>query len=91
MNRMVVLLSLSLIAPACQRADLGFADDAIRRIEDCVCYKSAEGQQLEPWQLTWNDPDKLRQEVSHCVCKVHIDLKSVKDPSRYVVPGTELR
>ncbi len=91
MSRLLSFLALSLALTACQGPTVGAADDAIRRVEDCVCYKSAEGQQLQPWQLDWKDPNNLRQQVSHCVCKAHIDLKAVKDPSRYVVPGTELR
>ncbi len=91
MSRPLLLLAIPFALAACQNPESGAADDSIRRVEGCVCYRSAEGQQLQPWQLDWKDPDKLRQQVSHCVCEAHIDLKTVKDPSRYVVPGTELR
>ena len=67
------------------------ADEAIRRVDNCVCSRSAEGQQLQPWELAWNDPAKLRQHFSHCVCQAHIDLKAVADPKRYVTPGTVVK
>lgn len=86
MNRLLLLLTL-LVISGCQ-VPAGNSEDAIRRVDDCVCYRSVEGQQLKPWELAWKDPARLRQQVSHCVCKVEIDLKKVKDPGRYVVPGT---
>lgn len=63
-------------------------DDSIRRIENCVCYKSKEAQNLPPWELGWDDPEKLRKQISHCECQAHIDVKDVNDPRRYVVKGT---
>lgn len=66
-------------------------DDAIRRVENCVCYKSIDAQNLEPWELAWHDPDKLRQQISHCVCEAHIDIPNVENPRRYLVPGTVVK
>jgi hypothetical protein len=76
MNRPFLLIALCFAVAACQGLEAGGSGR---------CYS------LKPWQLSWEDPDKLRQQVSHCVCETHIDLKVVKDASRYVVPGTELR
>jgi hypothetical protein len=67
------------------------ADDAIRRVDNCECFRSAEGQQLEPWKLSWDDEKKLRSQFSHCICTAHIDLKSVRNPKRYVVPGSAVK
>ncbi len=66
-------------------------DTAIRRVENCVCYKSAEGQQLKPWELNWEDSEKLREQFSHCICEAYIDLQNVENPKRYVVPGTVVK
>lgn len=91
MKQVLLVLTFSILATGCREANPVAADSAIRRIENCVCYRSVEGQKLQPWQLAWKNPEKLRQQFSHCVCNVHIDLQSVKDPSRYVVPGTQVR
>jgi hypothetical protein len=83
---------LSVFLMACSKGELPpVSDQAIRRVENCVCYRSAEGQQLAPSELSWNDPEKLRIQFSHCICQAYIDLKSVPDPRRYVIPGTEVR
>jgi hypothetical protein len=88
------LLGLILIQAlsACQAPSGTYgSDEAVRRIEKCMCYRSAEGQQLKPWELAWNEPEILRKQFSHCVCEAHIDLKSVVNPARYVVPGTMVK
>ena len=74
-----------------QEAAPPLGDSAIRRVEDCVCYASVEGQNLKPWEFAWDNPEKLRSQVSHCVCKVHIDVSRVANPSRYIVPGTVVK
>ena len=63
----------------------------IRRVDNCVCYLSAEGQQLKPWELSWDDAEKLRVQFSHCTCTADIDMKEVKNPRRYIVPGTVVK
>ena len=63
-------------------------DSAISRVDNCVCYRSTEGQKLQPWELAWKEPEKLRKQFSHCICETHIDLQNVENPGRYVVPGT---
>jgi hypothetical protein len=64
------------------------ADQAIRRVDKCVCFRTAEGQQLRPWELAWNDAEKIKQQLSHCVCEADIDLRAVPEPRRYATPGT---
>jgi hypothetical protein len=66
-------------------------DSAIRRVENCVCYKSIDAQNLEAWEIGWNDSDKLRKQVSHCICEAYIEIQNVENPSRYLVPGTVLK
>lgn len=66
-------------------------DDAIRRVESCTCYTSTEGQKLSPWELGWDDPEKLRMQFSHCICQAHIDIRTVENPTRYIVPGTVVK
>lgn len=74
---------------ACQAPQIPInGDAAIQRVENCVCYKSAEGLKMEPWQLAWEQPAKLRRQLSHCVCEASIDLQRVENPTRYVIPGT---
>ena len=85
-----ILLLIFLTSPSYAEQKCS-ADEAIRRVENCECFRSAEGQQLEPWKLSWDDEKKLRRQFSHCICTTHIDLKSVRDPKRYVVPGTTVR
>ncbi len=81
--------ALVLVLSACHTTQGPICGDAaIRRVDDCVCYKSAEGQQLKPWEMAWGEQEKLRKQFSHCVCKAHIDLQAVENPGRYVVPGT---
>jgi hypothetical protein len=88
-----MLFSAVLVLVGCQSTPSKpvFGDEAIRRVEKCTCYTSAEGQQLKPWELAWDDVEKLRKQFSHCVCQAHIDLKSVDNPKRYVVPGTTVK
>ena len=82
---------LATFLAACQSQPNRKGDSAISRVEDCACYKSAEGQKLKPWELAWKEPEKLRKQFSHCICKTYIDIQNVKNPSRYVVPGTVVK
>jgi len=54
----------------------------------CACYVTAAARNLKPWELGWSDPPKLRQQLSHCVCRAHIDMSRVENPRRYLVKGT---
>ena len=88
---LTVIFALLLIGilSACQAPQVtSNGDTAIRSVKNCVCYKCAEGQKMEPWQLTWEEPEKLRRQLSHCVCEADIDLQNVENPARYLVPGT---
>ena len=89
-----VFLALTAVASlsACQTTQPTYkGDSAISRVDNCVCYKSTESQKLQPWEMAWNDPEKLRKQISHCVCEAHIDVQNVENPSRYVVPGTTVK
>jgi len=82
------IIAMSLLVTGCQSTPVKLnGDEAIRRVENCECYRSVEGQKQKPWDLEWDDAERLREQFSHCVCRAHIDLKSVEDPGRYVVPG----
>lgn len=83
------LIATALFATAQVRKWAG--DDAIKRVEDCVCYAAVDGQNLKPWEVAWDNPDQLRRQVSHCVCRAHIDVSSVENPRKYLVPGTVLK
>lgn len=85
---LTALTSLS-ACHATQRTVLG--DSAISRLDNCVCYKSTESQNLQPWEMAWKDPEKLRKQISHCVCEAYIDVPNVENPSRYLVPGTTVK
>lgn len=85
MKRWVLLIAISLLVTACQ------SDNGVTRIDNCVCYKSSEGQPLQSSQIAWKDPEALQKQFSHCICRALIDLKKVSDPSIYFVPGTEIR
>lgn len=91
-NSIVILLSLLTVACTETMARKDWAgDSAIRRVDDCVCFSSIDGQNLKPWQIAWNEPEKLRQQISRCVCKVEIDIPRVENPKRYLVPGTTIK
>lgn len=87
MKQIVMLIAIALLTTACQSTN----DDGITRIDNCVCYKSSEGQQLQSSQMAWNDPETLQKEFSHCICRALIDLKKADDPGKYFVPGTDIR
>ena len=89
--RIISIMFFLVFLLGCNKEEISSADEAIVRVENCICYKSAEGQQLKPWELSWDDSDQLKKQFSHCECKAHIDLEKVKNPKRYVVPGTEVR
>lgn len=67
------------------------SDDAITRVNSCVCYASVEGEQLKPWELGWGDAAKLRKQLSRCTCEADVDVRNVRDPQRYVTPGTVIK
>lgn len=77
------------VAPPTEHAFAG--DEAITRVTNCVCYASVEGEQLKPWELGWGDPAKLRKQLSRCTCEADIDVRNVRDPQRYVTPGTVIK
>lgn len=85
MKRFVILIAISLLTTACQ------SDNGITRLDNCVCYKSPEGPPLQASQVASKDPEALQKQFSHCVCRAYVDLKKVDDPSKFFVPGTELR
>ncbi|MCY1405166.1 hypothetical protein D3C76_370400 [compost metagenome] len=87
MKRPAILIAISLLTTACQSTN----DDGVTRVDNCVCYKSSEGQQLQQSQMAWKDPEALQEQFSHCICRAFIDLKKVDDPGKYFVPGTEIR
>lgn len=87
MKRFVMLIVISLLITACQSAN----NDGVTRLDNCVCYKSSGGQQLQASQMTWKDSEALQEQFSHCICRAFVDLKKVDDPSKYFVPGTEIR
>lgn len=80
---------LVVILSACAQLEKPFSgDDAIRRVEACECYASIEAQNLKPWEFAWEKPELLRKQVSHCVCRAHIDVSNVENPRKYLIPGT---
>jgi hypothetical protein len=82
---------IPLVASSAELTSKWSGDDAIRRVENCVCYASVEGQNLKPWQIAWDDPEKLRKQISHYVCQAYIDVSRVENPRRYLVPGTTVK
>ena len=66
-------------------------DDAISKVENCKCYKSTDAKNLKPWELDWNNNEILRKQISHCICETYIDIQKVKNPQRYIVPGTVIK
>jgi hypothetical protein len=84
--------ALSVFLTACSsKSNTPSADAAIDRVENCVCYRSIESQNLKPWQLAWDNPEKLRKQFSHCICQAQIDVKNVPDPKRYIIPGSVVK
>jgi hypothetical protein len=84
-----ILLTLSLCSFSnAQNIEITKSDSAIRRVDDCVCYKHIDSQNLKPWEIEWDNPEKLRKQISHCVCSAEIDIQKVENPRRYLVPGT---
>ena len=90
-NLLWAIAFLPIVSSSAEQPLKWAGDDAIRRVENCVCYASVEGQNLKPWQIAWDDPEKLRKQISHCVCQVHIDVSRVENPRRYLVPGTTVK
>lgn len=87
MKRCVMLVAISLLTTACQSTN----DNGVTRLDNCVCYKSADAQHLQASQMAWKDPETLQKQFSHCVCRALVDLKQVDDPGKFFVPGTEIR
>jgi hypothetical protein len=86
MKRCAMLIAISLLTTACQSNS-----DGITRLDNCVCYKAPEAQHLKASQIAWNDPDTLKEQFSHCVCRALVDPKQVDDPGKLFVPGTEVK
>lgn len=86
MKRFVMLIAISLLTTACQSTDNG-----VTRLDNCVCYKSSEGQKMPASSMAWQDPDTLQEQFSHCICRAYVDLKKADDPSQFFVPGTQIR
>ena len=86
MKRFVMLTVITLLTTACQSDDYG-----ITKLDNCVCYKTPEGQHIQLSQVASIDPDTLQENFSHCVCRALIDLKKVDDPGKFFVPGTEIK
>jgi hypothetical protein len=92
MKRVVFLIAaLPITLLAGQEVRQWAGDSAVRRVENCTCFAAVEGQSLKPWEFAWEEPEKLRKQVSYCICTAHIDVASVENPRRYVVPGTTIK
>jgi hypothetical protein len=91
MKNRIFIVFLAIFLTACSSGAQIGSEMAITRVDNCTCYKSAEGQQLKPWDLSWENPESLRKQFSHCVCNAHIDMRLVDDPRRYVVPGATIK
>jgi hypothetical protein len=87
----LALLCVSFVALSTELNKPYLGDSAIRRVENCTCYKSIEAQGLKPWQLDWSDSISLRKQFTHCECKATIDVSNVENPKRYLVPGTVIK
>ncbi|BCX68878.1 MULTISPECIES: hypothetical protein [Pseudomonas] len=87
MKRFAMLIAISLLTTACSST----TEYGITRMDNCVCYKSPGGQPMQASQVASKDPETLQKEFSHCVCRALIDLKKVDDPTKFFVPGTEIR
>ena len=85
MKRFVMLIAISLLTSACQ------SDNGVTRLDNCVCYKTAEGQKTQTSPMAWQDPETLREQFSHCMCRALVDLKKADDPNQFFVPGTQIR
>jgi hypothetical protein len=86
----IVFLCLAVEALASENEAV-FGDEAIRRVDNCVCYKHIDSQNLKPWQLKWDNAKALRNQISHCICEAQIDIQKVANPKRYLVPGTVIK
>lgn len=67
------------------------ADSAIIKVENCVCYKHQDAKNIKSWDIDWDDTEKLRKLISHCICSAHIDMQKVENPRRYIYPGIKLK
>nr|WP_180205072.1 hypothetical protein [Pseudomonas sp. SbOxS1]NYU05083.1 hypothetical protein [Pseudomonas sp. SbOxS1] len=85
MKRIVMLIAISLLTTACQ------SDNGVTRLDNCVCYKTAEGQKTQASPMDWQDPDTVREQFSHCICRAWVDLKKADDPSQFFGPETQIR
>ncbi|WP_433735609.1 hypothetical protein [Pseudomonas putida] len=85
MKRFVMVIAIALLTTACQ------SNTGITRLDNCTCYKSSNGQALQSSQMAWQDPDAIKEQFSHCICRALIDLKQADDPGKFFVPGTEIR
>ncbi|MFJ2694470.1 hypothetical protein [Pseudomonas sp. NPDC087336] len=85
MKRIVMLIAISLLTTACQ------SDNGVTRLDNCVCYKTVEGQKTQSSPMAWQDPETVREQFSHCVCRALVDLKKADDPNQFFVPGTQIK
>ncbi len=92
----ITILTIFLLVPLCsysspQDVETTKSDSAIRRVDDCVCYKHIDSQNLKPWEIDWDNPEKLKTQISHCICSAEIDIQKVDNPRRYLVPGASVK
>jgi len=88
----IILFLVTLSSHAATQEDGAFlGDSAIRRVDNCECYKHIDYQNLKPWEIKWDNPEELRKQISHCICSADIDIQKVKNPRRYLVPGTVVK
>ncbi|EPA99186.1 hypothetical protein D3C76_913420 [compost metagenome] len=85
MKRIVMLIAISLLTTACQ------SDNGVTRLDNCVCYKTVEGQKTQASPMDWQDTEKVREQFSHCICRAWVDLEKADDPNQFFGPETQIR
>jgi hypothetical protein len=80
-----MLIAIALLTTACQ------SNNGVTRLDNCTCYKTAEGLKTQASPMASQDPATLREQYSHCVCRALVDLKKADDPNQFFVPGTQIK
>ena len=56
-------------------------------VTKCAC-EIKEGLELQSWNIAWNDNEKLKQQIVGCQCTMDFTINDVKEPLKYIKPGT---
>lgn len=62
-------------------------EDLSSYVTKCAC-QIKEGLEIQSWSISWEDKEKLKEQIVGCQCTMDFTINDIKNPLKYIKPGT---